>query len=77
MLKFMAWERMFEARILNVRNNELKFQRLTFTIEVSYLLFQVLTIISSRRHFLMPSGDSLCWRFQLSTDACSGTHHRY
>ncbi|KAJ7126233.1 P-loop containing nucleoside triphosphate hydrolase protein [Mycena epipterygia] len=34
MLKFMAWERSFEARVIKVREKELKFQRLNYTIEV-------------------------------------------
>ncbi|KAJ6552936.1 P-loop containing nucleoside triphosphate hydrolase protein [Mycena capillaripes] len=33
MLKFMAWERSFEARIMKIRTRELKYQRLNFTIE--------------------------------------------
>ncbi|KAI0251186.1 multidrug resistance-associated ABC transporter [Lactifluus subvellereus] len=34
MLKFMAWERNFEKRVLKVREKELKFQRLNYMIEV-------------------------------------------
>ncbi|KAI0631359.1 ABC transporter type 1, transmembrane domain-containing protein [Trametes polyzona] len=34
MLKFMAWERSFEARVLKVRERELKYQRLNYIIEV-------------------------------------------
>ncbi|KAH9169799.1 ATP-binding cassette transporter [Lactarius sanguifluus] len=34
MLKFMAWERNFEKRILKIREKELKFQRLNYIIEV-------------------------------------------
>ncbi|KAI0367391.1 multidrug resistance-associated ABC transporter [Pilatotrama ljubarskyi] len=34
MLKFMAWERSFEARVLEVRARELKYQRLNYIIEV-------------------------------------------
>ncbi|KAI0355834.1 multidrug resistance-associated ABC transporter [Trametes cingulata] len=34
MLKFMAWERSFEARVLKVRARELKYQRLNYIIEV-------------------------------------------
>ncbi|KAJ6577627.1 multidrug resistance-associated ABC transporter [Mycena capillaripes] len=34
MLKFMAWERSFEARVIKVREKELKFQKLNYTIEV-------------------------------------------
>ncbi|KAL4260343.1 ATP-binding cassette transporter C [Pleurotus pulmonarius] len=33
MLKFMAWERSFEARVLKVREKELKYQKLNYTIE--------------------------------------------
>ncbi|KAJ6612747.1 P-loop containing nucleoside triphosphate hydrolase protein [Mycena sp. CBHHK59/15] len=34
MLKFMAWERSFEARVIKVRAKELKYQKLNYTIEV-------------------------------------------
>ncbi|KAJ7640732.1 multidrug resistance-associated ABC transporter [Mycena polygramma] len=34
MLKFMAWERSFEKRVIKVREKELKFQKLNYTIEV-------------------------------------------
>ncbi|KAI0641508.1 multidrug resistance-associated ABC transporter [Trametes meyenii] len=34
MLKFMAWERSFEGRVLKVRERELKYQKLNYTIEV-------------------------------------------
>ncbi|KAJ7185377.1 multidrug resistance-associated ABC transporter [Mycena filopes] len=34
MLKFMAWERSFEKRVLTVRAKELRFQKLNYTIEV-------------------------------------------
>ncbi|OJT05133.1 ABC transporter ATP-binding protein/permease VMR1, partial [Trametes pubescens] len=34
MLKFMAWERSFEARVLKVRERELKYQKLNYVIEV-------------------------------------------
>ncbi|EDR07940.1 multidrug resistance-associated ABC transporter [Laccaria bicolor S238N-H82] len=33
MLKFMAWERSFEARVLKVRDKELKYQKLNYAIE--------------------------------------------
>ncbi|KAH8996013.1 ATP-binding cassette transporter [Lactarius akahatsu] len=36
MLKFMAWERNFEKRILKIREQELKFQRLNYIIEVRF-----------------------------------------
>ena len=31
----MAWERSFENRVLKVRDRELKYQKLNYTIEVS------------------------------------------
>ncbi|TRM63381.1 P-loop containing nucleoside triphosphate hydrolase protein [Schizophyllum amplum] len=34
MLKFMAWERSFEARVLRVREKELRYQRLNYVIEM-------------------------------------------
>lgn len=37
MLKFMAWERGFEARVHKVRGNELKYQRRSYYIEVNHL----------------------------------------
>lgn len=30
----MAWERSFEARVLEIREKELKYQKLNYTIEV-------------------------------------------
>ncbi|KAG6895370.1 hypothetical protein C0992_001606 [Termitomyces sp. T32_za158] len=33
MLKFMAWERNFEARVMKVREKELKYQKLNYSIE--------------------------------------------
>ncbi|GJE85249.1 multidrug resistance-associated ABC transporter [Phanerochaete sordida] len=33
MLKFMAWERSFEARVLKIRDRELKYQKLNYSIE--------------------------------------------
>lgn len=33
--QFMAWERSFEARILKVRDKELKYQKLNYAIEVT------------------------------------------
>lgn len=32
--QFMAWERSFEAKVLKVRERELKYQRLNYIIEV-------------------------------------------
>ncbi|KAH7096201.1 multidrug resistance-associated ABC transporter [Auriculariales sp. MPI-PUGE-AT-0066] len=36
MLKFMAWERSFEKRVMAVRGKELKYQRLNYIIEVCF-----------------------------------------
>ena len=33
-IKFMAWERSFEKKVLKIRDNELKYQRLQYIIEV-------------------------------------------
>ncbi len=45
MLKFMAWERSFEARVLRVREKELRYQKLNYTIEVrvSVTILAILT----------------------------------
>ena len=32
--EFMAWERSFEARVLKVREKELKYQKINYTVEV-------------------------------------------
>lgn len=36
----MAWERSFEARVIKVREKELKFQKLNYTIEARSLLLR-------------------------------------
>ncbi|KAG1862050.1 multidrug resistance-associated ABC transporter [Suillus subalutaceus] len=36
MLKFMAWERSFEKRVMKIRERELKYQKLTYRIEVVF-----------------------------------------
>ncbi|KAJ7064951.1 multidrug resistance-associated ABC transporter [Mycena amicta] len=36
MLKFMAWERSFEARVLKIRAKELQYQKLNYMIEVAW-----------------------------------------
>lgn len=36
MIKFMAWERSFEKRVLKIREKELKYQKLNYTVEVCY-----------------------------------------
>ncbi|KAG6805575.1 hypothetical protein H0H93_004469, partial [Arthromyces matolae] len=33
MLKFMAWERNFEAKVMKIREKELKYQKLNYSIE--------------------------------------------
>ena len=35
----MAWERNFEKRVLKIREKELKYQKLNYTIEVCLVLF--------------------------------------
>ena len=35
-LQFMAWERSFEKRVLKIRERELKYQKLNYTIEVLF-----------------------------------------
>lgn len=54
----MAWERNFEAKVLKVREKELKYQKLNYTVEVrrevtsaGYSLIHKL-----RRHYGMLSG---------------------
>ncbi|KAI0040180.1 ATP-binding cassette transporter [Auriscalpium vulgare] len=66
MLKFMAWERSFEKRVIKIREKELKYQRLNYTIEtlwnaiwnaspimVTLVAFFHFTVI--RREVLTPS----------------------
>jgi len=36
MLKFMAWERSFEARVMKIRAKELRYQKLSYHIEVIF-----------------------------------------
>jgi hypothetical protein len=38
-MQFMGWERSFEKRVLAIRDKELKYQKLNYTIEVIYLSF--------------------------------------
>ncbi|KAJ7108814.1 multidrug resistance-associated ABC transporter [Mycena epipterygia] len=53
MLKFMAWERSFEARIMEIRARELKHQRLNYMIEV-----RLVTLVSFY-HFAVFRGQTL------------------
>ena len=66
MLKFMAWERNFEERVLKVRDRELKYQQLNYAIEVRslYLLSTVYAdsahvFIGSLERYLVRSSPSL------------------
>jgi hypothetical protein len=34
----MAWERSFEKRVIKVREKELRYQKLNYTIEVGFLI---------------------------------------
>lgn len=57
MLKFMAWERNFETRVWKVRDKELKYQWLTYLIEVSFIAIwnssSVLVALVSFGHFTL------------------------
>lgn len=48
MLKFMAWERSFEKRVLAIREKELSYQRRNYYIEVlfNFIWYALLTITS-------------------------------
>ncbi|KAJ7666515.1 P-loop containing nucleoside triphosphate hydrolase protein [Mycena rosella] len=46
MIKFMAWERNFEARVMGVREKELRYQKLTFTITVRNGSPMIVTLVS-------------------------------
>ncbi|KAJ7147002.1 ATP-binding cassette transporter [Mycena epipterygia] len=63
MLKFMAWERSFEARIMEIRARELKHQRLNYIIQVRLAMLQNMTPIVatlvSFYHFAVFRGQTL------------------
>ncbi|KAJ7737115.1 multidrug resistance-associated ABC transporter [Mycena metata] len=63
MLKFMAWERSFETRIMKIRATELKYQRLTFTIatllEGLWNMTPILVTLVSFYHFAVVRGERL------------------
>ncbi|KAJ7025509.1 multidrug resistance-associated ABC transporter [Mycena alexandri] len=63
MLKFMAWERSFEAKIMKIRATELKYQRLTFTIatllEGLWNMTPILVTLVSFYHFAVVRGEKL------------------
>ena len=37
MLKFMAWERSFEKRVMQIREKELRFQRRNYMLEILFI----------------------------------------
>ncbi|SRR6266702_706752 len=55
----MAWERNFEKRVLNIREKELKFQRLNYIIEVrSLMMLKAIGRLSTSKRFSgMGSGE--------------------
>ncbi|KAL1948837.1 hypothetical protein VTO73DRAFT_10643 [Trametes versicolor] len=63
MLKFMAWERSFEARVLKVRERELKYQKLNYIIEVLlntiWNASPILVTLVSFWHFTVVRGELL------------------
>ncbi|THH26392.1 hypothetical protein EUX98_g7797 [Antrodiella citrinella] len=63
MLKFMAWERSFEARVMKVRDRELKYQKLNYTIEVLWNAIwngsPILVTLVSFWHFTVVRGQTL------------------
>ncbi|KAJ6579193.1 multidrug resistance-associated ABC transporter, partial [Mycena vulgaris] len=63
MLKFMAWERSFEAKVMKIRVKELKYQRLNYTIEALlsglWNMTPILVTLVSFYHFVVVRGESL------------------
>ncbi|KAF9234929.1 hypothetical protein BU15DRAFT_78554 [Melanogaster broomeanus] len=63
MLKFMAWERSFEKRVLKIREKELRFQKLSYMIEVLFSALwdgsPIFVTIVSFWHFSMVRGQTL------------------
>ncbi|KAG6854494.1 hypothetical protein C0991_006096 [Blastosporella zonata] len=63
MLKFMAWERNFEARVLKVREKELKYQKLNYSIETLWNAIwngsPILVTLISFWHFAVVRGEVL------------------
>ncbi|KAG8840945.1 hypothetical protein FRB91_005500 [Serendipita sp. 411] len=58
MLKFMAWERSFEKRVLKVRDKELSHQWRNYVIEVEYLMLeQIKNLIPFSRPFSTQPGN--------------------
>ena len=52
----MAWERSFKKRILNIRDKELKYQKLNYTIEVPLFNYISYTLLSDARSVHRLSG---------------------
>ncbi|KAA1472498.1 multidrug resistance-associated ABC transporter [Dentipellis sp. KUC8613] len=70
MLKFMAWERSFEQRVMKIREKELKYQKLNYTIETLWNAIwnaspMVVTLVSFW-HFAV-------WRGQVLTPSIAFT----
>ncbi|KAJ7664040.1 P-loop containing nucleoside triphosphate hydrolase protein [Mycena polygramma] len=63
MLKFMAWERSFETRIMKIRAKELKYQRLNFTIEAFlaglWNMTPIMVTLVAFYHFAVIRGETL------------------
>ncbi|KAI5122627.1 hypothetical protein M0805_008716 [Coniferiporia weirii] len=63
MLKFMAWERSFEKRVLKIREKELKYQRLNYIIETVFNSIwsasPLLVTLVSFWHFTVIRGQTL------------------
>ncbi|KAL4079580.1 hypothetical protein J3A83DRAFT_4368342 [Scleroderma citrinum] len=63
MLKFMAWERSFEKKALAVRDKELRYQKLSYMVEVLFNILwdgsPILVTIVSFWHFAIVRGQTL------------------
>ncbi|KIY53870.1 multidrug resistance-associated ABC transporter [Fistulina hepatica ATCC 64428] len=63
MIKFMAWERSFEKRVLKIREKELKYQRLNYLIEVLFNTIwngsPIIVTLMSFWHFAIYRGQPL------------------
>ncbi|TFK48986.1 P-loop containing nucleoside triphosphate hydrolase protein [Heliocybe sulcata] len=63
MLKFMAWERSFEDRVMKIRAKELKYQKLNYTIETLFNAIwngsPILVTLVSFWHFAVIRGQTL------------------
>ncbi|KAF5371802.1 hypothetical protein D9758_003453 [Tetrapyrgos nigripes] len=62
-LKFMAWERSFEARVLKIRKKELKYQKLNYTIETLWNAIwdasPILVMLVAFWHYTVVRGEPL------------------